>query len=694
MDGFSGIWRNTPDLREPMEPILSLIPGASDADLMAALERTFQNLLPLAGKEGEDSAQLLRHMHQDLQNLVSGGQRNNSAYDNSPPSVRLRSEFPLPRKLDSSQTPPHQPIEIRLKEFLAIYPQPAAVFTISTEWTDVSPFLVNQPLLHLFGYSLEEVYRMKPMDFIHEEDKLPFLRALKEIKEHGSANWRDLRLKKKDGTVLWCDLHVGLGTFDGRRLGIALLSDQTDRRETEKHLLNLQKMEAMELFIGGLAHDINNALQILLFHTESSREALQQFWRLMAVIGEKEETERFLRGMIAQVALTPHFQKLLDELLASFGREDGNEKERWDDLRPAVGMMRILRGIVEQLQEGEGALARIRGLINDLRHLSSPQGPGEAFKLNDILTERGIRAVAGVGIQLSMRIPAEPLMVSGPEKGIWQAVTNIVANARDAMEKQSTKELRIEAVKRVLDQKSLNECYPAWPMTSVKPGPFVCLTIQDTGKGMDEATQSRIFDPYFSTKRDVSGPSLAENVGHSGLGLAMTRKIVQDAGGFIALSSAPGKGALFSVYLPDLSVPAPVISLRSRAVAPIKSTLLLVDDEAILLRALKRGLISLGYTDILSASDGAEALEVYLSNPHVSAAILDFHMPGNLTGLDLMKKLREKNPDLPVILLSGAAVYLDQSPEPSAETKFLSKPIEIRELGEALQGLLRKGSGR
>ncbi len=215
----------------------------------------------------------------------------------------------------------------------------------------------------------------------------------------------------------------------------------------------------------------------------------------------------------------------------------------------------------------------------------------------------------------------------------------------------------------------------------VAPGPFVKLTVADTGVGMDAPTQARIFEPFFTTK----GPGLG-----TGLGLASVYGMLRSHGGFITVESALGKGTTFSVFLPATDLPIPEEMTPTTAIVRGSGTVLVVDDEQPVLKALTRLLESLGY-DVLTASSGRDAVEIVRRRGlGISLVLLDMVMP-EMGGGQTYDALRKVAPGIKVLLSSGYAIE-DRVEEMLAQGcgGFIQKPFDmvtlsakVREISDA-----------
>jgi two-component system cell cycle sensor histidine kinase/response regulator CckA len=223
------------------------------------------------------------------------------------------------------------------------------------------------------------------------------------------------------------------------------------------------------------------------------------------------------------------------------------------------------------------------------------------------------------------------------------------------------------------------------------PGRYAVLEVSDTGGGIPADILPRIFDPFFTTKREQGG---------SGLGLATVHGIVRQSGGFIAAESRLGQGTTFRIWLPRHegaveSVPAPVPSPAAAAhpapqpapAQPATAPILLVEDEAPLLKLAERALRRAGF-EVMAAASAEDALDLLAGGaPKPIALVSDVVMPG-MDGLALAARLRERDPDLPVLLVSGyAEVALGRDLE-AERLKLLPKPYGLADLVAELRSIL------
>ncbi len=214
-----------------------------------------------------------------------------------------------------------------------------------------------------------------------------------------------------------------------------------------------------------------------------------------------------------------------------------------------------------------------------------------------------------------------------------------------------------------------------------KPGNYVQLTVTDTGIGMDKETMERIFDPFFTTKEMGRG---------TGLGLASAYGIIKGHGGYIDVDSKKGQGATFSIYLPASERKVQKAVKTAEPFIKGTGTVLLVDDEEIILEVGKELLEGMGYR-VLTAKDGKQAMEVYKKDrDEIDIVVLDMVMP-NMGGGEAYDRMKEINPDIKVLLSSGFSIDGEASEILERGCNgFVQKPFTMKELSGKIRDILEK----
>jgi len=213
------------------------------------------------------------------------------------------------------------------------------------------------------------------------------------------------------------------------------------------------------------------------------------------------------------------------------------------------------------------------------------------------------------------------------------------------------------------------------------PGKFVCLSVADTGCGIDDENQARIFEPFFTTKEVGKG---------TGLGLATVYGIVKQHHGWVEIESKVGEGSVFSVYLPACDG----LPVMKDAIAPNHAprgheTILFVEDDESLREIVGFGLKDLGY-QVIEAGNGVDALQQWHRNKdQIDMLLTDMVMPEGMTGLHLAKQLKQMSPKLKVIISSGYSLELNQVQENSGlGFTCLNKPYQVATLATVVRECL------
>ena len=282
-----------------------------------------------------------------------------------------------------------------------------------------------------------------------------------------------------------------------------------------------------------------------------------------------------------------------------------------------------------------------------------------------------VRGSLPAGIRLEAEFSSQPIHVVGDPTQLHQVTMNLCTNACHAMGEHGTLRVRLEAVEIAAERPLLH--------ATLHTGSYARLTVEDTGSGMDEATLARIFEPFFTTKEVGKG---------TGLGLALVYGIVTDSGGAIDVSSTPGRGSVFAIYLPRVEAPALAESLATGPVARGQGErVLVVDDEEALVAVTSEMLKHFGYEPV-GCADGAAALAAFDAGP-IDAVIADEVMPG-LSGTELARQLRRRRADLPIVLVSGyTGPMLTERALAAGVSEILKKPVQSRDIAAALARLLR-----
>lgn len=381
--------------------------------------------------------------------------------------------------------------------------------------------------------------------------------------------------------------------------------------ESRVQFLQVQKLEAVGRLAGGLAHDFNNVLTVIMGQSQ--------------VLLSEMSLEDPLRSKVEEMHKAGDRARLLIRQLLAFSRK----------------------------QPSEATVLNLNMVLADLEPM--------------------LRRLIGEDIQLMLRPSMDALRVKADPALLEQVVMNLVVNARDAM--PTGGKLTIETAAADLDH------MPVYHISPIAPGPYVRLSVADSGCGMAPEVQAHIFEPFFTTKEEGKG---------TGLGLSTVFGIVTQCGGGLDVISKIGKGTRFNVYLPrveaeielSLSEQSPVPSPRGH------ETILLVEDDENVRALIGEELRKCGYR-IVEARNGVEACLV--ATPYLRRLRLlltDIVMPG-MSGVELARNLRVIKPGLKALFISG---YTDDigigSGDPAS--MYLQKPFTPEVLAEKVRELLNR----
>lgn len=332
--------------------------------------------------------------------------------------------------------------------------------------------------------------------------------------------------------------------------------------------------------------------------------------------------------------------------------------------------------IQASLKEVEKEALRATSLTRQLLVFSRREvAQRKLLELNELLQNllKMLRRLLGENVEVVFLPAPTPVWVAADPGMMEQVAMNLCINARDAMPRGG----------RLVLATSRVEVSAATLRPGAKPGQFVCLSVTDTGCGMDESTLKRIFEPFFTTKEPGKG---------TGLGLATVHGIINQHQGWVEVASAVGQGTTFRVYVPATAPPASE-RLEIPAAKPRggTETILVVEDDEQVRRLVKLSLRIFGY-EVLEAANGAEALQQWeRQGSTVSLVFTDMVMPGGLTGLELVQRLRQLKPGLKAVISSGySAELLHREGGLPAGLKVLAKPYDPDSLARAVRECLDK----
>ena len=391
--------------------------------------------------------------------------------------------------------------------------------------------------------------------------------------------------------------------------------DMTERRRLQDQLQEAQKMEAIATLAGGVAHEFNNALMGIMGNIELLKMDLP----------EDERRDRYFEAMKGS---SHRMSRLTDQLLAyAEGGKYQPKNLRMDDF------------VIETLPI--------------LQHDLSPAVRVETHFQKDIWYINADNA------QMQMLLSA------------------ILANSNEAIEDVGL--IRIVAENKDVDEDFIKQHagLTAGLNLGLKPGPYVCLTVEDDGKGMDEETRNGIFEPFFTTKFQGRG-----------MGMAAVHGIVMNHNGWIYVESEFGKGTTVQIYLPAIEIEVEKPKKTKAEATTGTGTILMIEDEDVVVEVTQAMLEMLGYR-VMVAKTGKDAIHIAeTSDGQIDLALLDIKLP-DIDGRNLYPLIMKARPDLKVVVFSGYSIdgpareILDAGAQ-----DFIQKPFSIATLSEKLKEVL------
>lgn len=501
--------------------------------------------------------------------------------------------------------------------------------------SDGNRLFVNSRYLTLLGLEAEEARTGRPAVPEFETFGPHWLRTVLS----GGRRESEMFRRKKNGETWWSLNSTETVTFEGKQAVILWCYDITQRkhaeallRETaeqlEARLLQSRKMEAIGTLAGGIAHDFNNVLATVMGSAEMAQDYL-------------DKEERAWRYVDNILTASYHAKNLVQQLL-TFARPARTGGE-------------------------PSSLAAIAGEALDLLLPTLPDG-----------------------MSLDRNFQDCDSFILADATQINQVITNLCRNAIDAMQdhiqaldEQAVPVASREAPRLIVDiaRVELDSMVP-FGEKMLDPGAYMQLVVADNGHGMDSETASRIFDPFFSTKRAGRG---------TGLGLSMVHGLIAAHNGAITVTSEPGQGATFRILLPVWSSGADGRPAEALPAIPVQSEeyhILLVEDETRLLESAREQIESLGY--VCETVHNAEAALDLVFNQEQSFDIIisDQVLPG-MSGTSFASILKESGKAPPVILISGYEPgILARKIQEDTVAAILTKPVNRRELAMAISSAL------
>ncbi|MCX7178730.1 MAG: ATP-binding protein, partial [Proteobacteria bacterium] len=439
---------------------------------------------------------------------------------------------------------------------------------------------------------------------------------------------------KEDGVIRWVAAK-GRGVFDESGLCIRVAGtaiDITERKASES------ARERAEARLRDLNETLEQRVAERSLALETAHEQLRQ--------SQKLEAMGSLTGGVAH-----DFNNLLTPIV---GVLDRLQQKQWGNEREQA----LISGA---LRSAERAAILVQRLLAFARRQPLKAVAVDVGKLIDDMVEL-IASTIGPHIKVLTKIEGKLPFAKVDQNQLEMALLNLAVNARDAMAEGGTLQITASAAQLFEDNSQ-----------GLKRGSYICLSVADTGVGMDEQTLARAVEPFFSTKGVGKG---------TGLGLSMVHGLASQLGGAMQMKSTPGHGTSVELWLPvtadaiDVAEPSKGSSLKAG-----RGAVLLVDDEELVRLTTSETLIDLGY-EVVQASSAEQGLGLLRQRPDVELVITD-HLMSGMTGIELAHTVKSMRPGLPVLLISGYAEATGVGPD----MPRLTKPFRKDALVEMLSSL-------
>ena len=332
----------------------------------------------------------------------------------------------------------------------------------------------------------------------------------------------------------------------------------------------------------------------------------------------------------------------------------------------------VYRHLMLVREAGTRATDLVKQILAFSRQVEQEQKP---ITLGSIVKEalKMLRSSLPSTIEIRQTIEEDHGSVMADPTQIHQILINLCTNAAHAM-RENGGVLGVSLTNTRVEIGSVEK------YSDLNPGPYVKLTVSDTGRGMEPEIMDRIFDPYFTTKAVGEG---------AGLGLAVVYGIVKSSKGVVKVHSQPGKGSIFEIFLPMLEYAQQDMKpLESGQVPGGSERILLVDDEEALVYTIQEMLERLGY-QVTARTSSLEALEIFRTSPQeFDLLITDMTMP-TMTGMGLSKRIKQIRADIPMVLCTGFSEMIDEkNAEALGFRAFVMKPFVRKDMAQTIRKVL------
>jgi PAS domain S-box-containing protein len=639
--------------------------------------------------------------------------------------------------------------EARFAEALAWSQESEEKYRILFEQTSDALFVAqdgrivfqNPRTFEVTGYSLEEFQSRPFASFIHEDDReMVVERHFQRLNGEKPPERYGFRIFHKNGHILWTELKAVLIQWDQKPAALCFMTDVTERKQAEDDLrmahekmltildsidstVYVADLDTYEILFmnkkmitdfggdktgGSCFKEFRNNTEIC--HVCTNKQLIDENGRPAGVCTWHDRNPvtgrcyinydraiEWIDGRVVRLQIatditdlkTMEARLMQSQKLEAIGTLAGGIAHDFNNiLFSIIGNADMLLDDFPEDSPARRKLTQIHAgglrasaLVQQILAFARQEETRPAMmKIQPIIKEalNLLRSTIPTTIAITRDIQPDCGPVKADPNQIHQILMNLATNAYHAMEENGG-ELKVTLKEMELNQDDLIN-------PDMDPGLYVCLTVSDTGTGMDKDVMNKIFDPFFTTKAKGKG---------TGMGLSVVHGIVKRINGAILVNSEPGHGTAFHVYLPivqNIFEPQPV-NLKSPVVGG-KEKILLVDDEEAIIRMEKQALTRLGY-DVSSRVSSIEALEAFKANPEkFDLVITDMAMP-KMTGDKLADEMINIRPDIPILLCTGFSHTLTDRKIKSLGIKCLMmKPVMIKDLALKIREVLDKDADR
>jgi PAS domain S-box-containing protein len=593
----------------------------------------------------------------------------------------------------------------------------------------------NPAIRSLLGYSQQEMAEMSVAEIYPVQDLKNVQEKFEDLAKGRKPMARAVPCRREDGSTVYADIAAKPFELDGRYFVVGFFRDVTDRMKVEEERRRLAEVvthspnivmimdtqrriqyvnPAFEQITGFSVDEVMGRTASLLENGMQDHSHFMQMWNTIRkgnqwsgrianrrpdgrpyhvetdIIPIKDQAGQIKNFAVIMRDIT-HEEEMAARLrqaqkMEAIGTLAGGIAHDFNNILTALlGFSEL--GLLSSEKESRvhehfeaiyDAGQRARDLVAQILTFSRlNEECHKPIYLHAILKEalKLLRSTLPSTITFETDICRENIYVMADATAIHQIVMNLCTNAAHAMQDHGgTLTVKLGKVELTAKETAIHP--------HIKPGPYLKLSIGDSGHGMTRDVLDHIFEPYFTTKKKGEG---------TGLGLSVVHGIVQNHGGMITVSSEPGNGAMFDVFFPVVALKCKSVKPRSEDAPRGSERILFVDDEAVLVRLAKQMLTSQGY-QVTTYTDSRKALADFEASPlEYDVIISDMTMP-HLTGEDLARAMLELRPDIPFILCTGYSSKLDHERIEKAGIKaVLKKPFSISAISGRIRAVLNTG---